>query len=403
MLCFGRQRYDFESNSQLTQSHRIFLFGCVSDVKDTILKAIHNPALHGRSFEGAVFRTSKIRFWKQFTTACTVGSPITVLCFGRQRYDFESNSQRIGKYTHLIYRCVSDVKDTILKAIHNKIRHRLLSQRAVFRTSKIRFWKQFTTSLRIPMSVHVLCFGRQRYDFESNSQRPACLSSMVLCCVSDVKDTILKAIHNKVWVHGDHPFAVFRTSKIRFWKQFTTPTVITIHVTRLCFGRQRYDFESNSQRTFKRGGLRTRCVSDVKDTILKAIHNVSLWQPESFLAVFRTSKIRFWKQFTTDVIESVTNLGLCFGRQRYDFESNSQLVGSLSDWDVGCVSDVKDTILKAIHNRTTCTITGGHAVFRTSKIRFWKQFTTCSQSSDLKVRSVSDVKDTILKAIHNTH
>ena len=450
-LCFGRQRYDFESNSQHNAQLSVEKLRCVSDVKDTILKAIHNIFLchnlivllcFGRQrydFESnsqrhsgadgrlaAVFRTSKIRFWKQFTTVVGVVQLAPWLCFGRQRYDFESNSQR-NLYSNNSLQAVfrtSKIRFWKQFTTYNLL---LLPQKtlcfgrqrydfesnsqrfslspitagAVFRTSKIRFWKQFTTFNGRNYAGGRLCFGRQRYDFESNSQQHFIERFGAKRCVSDVKDTILKAIHNKTNGMQWRCLAVFRTSKIRFWKQFTT--------------------------IFWRLRPKSRCVSDVKDTILKAIHNVCAFTHPRFYAVFRTSKIRFWKQFTTPICSHSYSVLLCFGRQRYDFESNSQQVWSRFVLCPGCVSDVKDTILKAIHDMIGNLSYGTIAVFRTSKIRFWKQFTTtrlCDEFANLLCFGrqrydfernsqlplpyhfivkccVSDVKDTILKAIHN--
>ena len=66
--------------------------------------------------------------------------------------------------------CSHYVKDTLLKAIHNK------------KTTIISFIKLFP-----------LC---QRYSFESNSQLCPLLTKPLKNCSHYVKDTLLKAIHN---------------------------------------------------------------------------------------------------------------------------------------------------------------------------------------------------------------
>ena len=88
------------------------------------------------------------------------------------------------------------VKDTILKAIHNMVDDEEIRLRAVFQWSKIQFWKQFTTDDRELFNFNKLYFNGQRYNFESNSQLVAPGLAIAGRCISMVKDTILKAIHN---------------------------------------------------------------------------------------------------------------------------------------------------------------------------------------------------------------
>ena len=113
--------------------------------------------------------------------------------------------------------------------------------------------------------------------------------------------------------------------------------------------------------------------------------------------------------------------------QRYNFESNLQLVDKCNISYYRCIRYVKDTILKAIYNTPPLTRKSASAVFDMSKIQFWKQFTTtvgrnsyiiplysiCQRynfESNLQPANVSGalyisciryVKDTILKAIYN--
>ena len=89
---------------------------------------------------------------------------------------------------------------------------------------------------------------------------------------------------------------------------------------------QRYNFESNSQRNKREVSLDRSCYWYVKDTILKAIHNSSSVSIGKLLVVTDMSKIQFWKQFTTTrTIENRSELLLLIC-QRYNFESNSQLI-----------------------------------------------------------------------------
>ena len=120
---------------------------CLPYCKGTILKAIHNTAPErGVKWRG-VYRIAKVRFWKQFTTVLTTKffglKVFTVL----QRYDFESNSQPNAWSLWKRHGCLPYCKGTILKAIHNTLRTTHSLEQGVYRIAKVRFWKQFTTSL----------------------------------------------------------------------------------------------------------------------------------------------------------------------------------------------------------------------------------------------------------------
>ena len=143
-----------------------------------------------------------------------------------QRYDFESNSQLVYHYTLCVLGCLPYCKGTILKAIHNCLIPFQTIVLGVYRIAKVRFWKQFTTALKVLRSW--------------------------LWCLPYCKGTILKAIHN--WT----------CHLINFILVFTV--------------LQRYDFESNSQLQKIHVNIRLRCLPYCKGTILKAIHNHFLWK-----------------------------------------------------------------------------------------------------------------------------
>ena len=215
------QRYNFESNLQHQQRVVITDFRCIRYVKDTILKAIYNTK--------SVTRTTK---------------GLYSIC---QRYNFESNLQLCALAIFFRLSCIRYVKDTILKAIYNWVSWIRDNHNAVFDMSKIQFWKQFTTRTISSKTVESLYSICQRYNFESNLQ----LALIVL----------------------PQQDAVFDMSKIQFWKQFTTlfsPFLKTESLYSIC---QRYNFESNLQRSSSTATFRASCIRYVKDTILKAIYN----------------------------------------------------------------------------------------------------------------------------------
>ena len=66
-----------------------------------------------------------------------------------------------------------------------------------------------------------------------------------------------------------------------------------------------------------------------------------------------------------------------------------------------CFRYVKDTNLKAIHNKRVADIDARWDVSDMSKILIWKQFTTLRDNANKYKGCFRYVKDTNLKAIHN--
>ena len=134
-----------------------------------------------------------------------------------QSYEFESNSQR---HFHFPQRndVVWDHKVTNLKAIHNWIFHNL--------------------------PILPSCLRSQSYEFESNSQQEL-NSSIQRVVVWDHKVTNLKAIHNETGYFQRY-FGLFEITKLRIWKQFTTFSK-GLKKLESCLRSQSYEFESNSQ------------------------------------------------------------------------------------------------------------------------------------------------------------
>ena len=93
------------------------------------------------------------------------------------------------------------------------------------------------------------------------------------------------------------------TTKVRIFKQITTTPEIDALGYELLLIPQRYEFSSKSQ------------------PIITAMRIV--------LVVADTTKVRIFKQITTKVDKSITNVALLLIPQRYEFSSKSQLKHSL--------------------------------------------------------------------------
>ena len=159
--------------------------------------------------------------------------------------------------------------------------------------SKIQFWKQFTTEILKRFDDNRLYSICQRYNFESNLQPRVRNLDQVSRCIRYVKDTILKAIYNKKKMYILWVVAVFDMSKIQFWKQFTTNTEMWNRQNALYSICQRYNFESNLQPLIRIIVFASSCIRYVKDTILKAIYNISVYMLIYVIAVFDMSKIQY--------------------------------------------------------------------------------------------------------------
>ena len=122
--------------------------------------------------------------------------------------------------------CFQSLKDTNLKANHNKEAILNGASNVVSNRSKILIWKQITTESVIPLPV--------------------------MCCFQSLKDTNLKANHNAVVRHAVPFGVVSNRSKILIWKQITTLPFLFLHVI--------------------------RCFQSLKDTNLKANHNTQRQQ-----------------------------------------------------------------------------------------------------------------------------
>ena len=296
---------------------------CITNHKDTILKANHNSAGSSKQKPLAVLPITKIQFWKQITTQLARGANYK--------------------------RCITNHKDTILKANHNcKLLH-LLFRKAVLPITKIQFWKQITTQAAI--------LRRTRR------------------CITNHKDTILKANHNSAGSSKQKPLAVLPITKIQFWKQITTQLA--------------------------RGANYKRCITNHKDTILKANHNCKLLHLLFRKAVLPITKIQFWKQITTTARLSTTTTTLYYQSQRYNFESKSQLTVAHYFVEICCITNHKDTILKANHNLAAVLATIMLLYYQSQRYNFESKSQLAKIIETSIERCITNHKDTILKANHN--
>ena len=166
----------------------------------------------------------------------------------------------------------------------------------------------------------------QRYDFSSKSQLHLILSRTILVVVD--------------------------TTKVRFFKQITTEVVKFGLLNPLLLTPQRYDFSSKSQQKVRKlfGGL--SCCWHHKGTIFQANHNTKLGMTNIIL--------------------------LLLTPQKYDFSSKSQHNSSFGYVPTCCCWHHKGTIFQANHNYRQGYNLWLLVVVDTTKVRFFKQITTCT-------------------------
>ena len=183
----------------------------------------------------------------------------------------------------------------------------------------------------------------QSYEFESNSQLfPSIKYFLLLFEVTKLRiwKQLTTSLTDEATLSG-----LFEVTKLRIWKQLTTAKGIKKMIC-CCLRSQSYEFESNSQHIMQTTN-NLEVVWGHKVTNLKATHNVQRW-PKLPQALFEVTKLRIWKQLTTACFKylyllwlfEVTKLRIwkqlttlyevflppcgCLRSQSYEFESNSQ-------------------------------------------------------------------------------
>ena len=92
----------------------------------------------------------------------------------------------------------------------------------VVATTKVRIFKQITTSEEREIEFSQLLLLPQRYVFSSKSQRLCSLTYMYHCCCCYHKGTYFQANHNLLELFPPYPLVVVATTKVRIFKQITT-------------------------------------------------------------------------------------------------------------------------------------------------------------------------------------
>ena len=168
---------------------------------------------------------------------------------------------------------------------------------------------------------------------------------------------------------------VVATTKVRIFKQITTYARFILGRKSLLLLPQRYVFSSKSQPAHMSKPLSNGCCCYHKGTYFQANHNNKAVLILVLVVVVATTKVRIFKQITTQVHE---NHFFC-----------------------GCCCYHKGTYFQANHNLDKPKISNLNVVVATTKVRIFKQITTMLLSSISLMSCCCYHKGTYFQANHN--
>ena len=147
MLLLILQRYEFSSKSQPMVIWQSVVQSCCWYYKGTNFQANHNSSGSAQRSANVVADTTKVRIFKQITTGQYVSTSVRKLLLILQRYEFSSKSQRSWEVRTKISCCCWYYKGTNFQANHNRWRPYSIYAPVVADTTKVRIFKQITTTI----------------------------------------------------------------------------------------------------------------------------------------------------------------------------------------------------------------------------------------------------------------
>ena len=241
--------------------------------KGTNFQANHNRDEKFDNLLSVVADTTKVRIFKQITTEEHHPRYLEMLLLIPQRYEFSSKSQLTRISVYHTSSCCWYHKGTNFQANHNLSITCLLLIDVVADTTKVRIFKQITTIKVLELCITLLLLIPQRYEFSSKSQHKSNYLCNIISCCWYHKGTNFQANHNKGLGFSLDLLVVADTTKVRIFKQITTPIHRIAKVTTLLLIPQRYEFSSKSQQGEKVKFHTSRCCWYHKGTNFQANHN----------------------------------------------------------------------------------------------------------------------------------
>ena len=170
MMLFTLQRYEFFSKSQRTTQ--------------------------SNGYAADVVYLAKVRIFQQITTGWGAWAVRRRMLFTLQRYEFFSKSQRAAKRQCEDTRCCLPCKGTNFLANHNSGGDAVKYNSDVVYLAKVRIFQQITTTDIGSLTLGLMLFTLQRYEFFSKSQPLVCFARFVFGCCLPCKGTNFLANHN---------------------------------------------------------------------------------------------------------------------------------------------------------------------------------------------------------------
>ena len=293
-------------------------------------------------------------------------------------------------------------KGTNFQANHNGYVPTYSKYKVVVDTTKVRIFKQITTLVLILIFANQLLLIPQRYEFSSKSQLSAGVGEISSRCCWYHKGTNFQANHNINLPYEQYKLVVVDTTKVRIFKQITTKVLRPMQQALLLLIPQRYEFSSKSQQYNDTCHELFSCCWYHKGTNFQANHNTNFRLNMMLPVVVDTTKVRIFKQITTNCWYTyntdllllipqryefssksqprccyyITSIWLLLIPQRYEFSSKSQLCCCFRSLRCGCCWYHKGTNFQANHNMRNTRKKRQSVVVDTTKVRIFKQITT---------------------------
>ena len=190
----------------------------------------------------------------------------------------------------------------------------------------------------------------QRCEFSSKSQLRRYWDRIRISCCWYHKGTNFQANHNSSQPRRKDRLVVADTTKVRIFKQITTSIQCFVSAVQLLLIPQRYEFSSKSQPYNDFLPALESCCWYHKGTNFQANHNRWLYILLMVIVVADTTKVRIFKQITTQFDYQHFSKKLLLIPQRYEFSSKSQQVPTPEIDALGCCWYHKGTNFQANHN-----------------------------------------------------
>ena len=162
IIFFEQQSYNYLLTKKLSN------LSCCWYHKGTNFQANHNNGQASYKDVLVVADTTKVRIFKQITTTTRRNSSDILLLLIPQRYEFSSKSQPGMRYVYDRNCCCWYHKGTNFQANHNKREVTVARSSVVADTTKVRIFKQITTTLCNIYDKFCCCWYHKGTNFQAN-------------------------------------------------------------------------------------------------------------------------------------------------------------------------------------------------------------------------------------------